>query len=339
MTSYQQELKLFDTKYSEKTKILFNIDNILHQQEFNIKNTITLFNNLIDFNNTNRLWYNISSSSDETKKQDNFQIHFTFFHGFFKNNKNFDNINHNLLGFLLGLNLDVYDNLDLGIFTSINKSYLTYEAGYKFLINQMISGAKIKYKMTEKFFMQALSFYSISSINNRFSDENIKLRKPNSIISYGADIMLGYEILLSNQAIITPTLGFFAGKFDYSCNSKNPECKEEINKIKKKENFKVDAILGLNFSQFINLKNIRFIPSISIKISQPINSKNSVLATDQEGGYTLTIPNNNKNSTNYHIGFGFGFHINRLELSLHYNTKIASKLLGHIISFNLSSSF
>jgi outer membrane lipase/esterase len=198
--------------------------------------------------------------------------------------------------------------------------------------------------ISDKWFVQGVGLFSRNAINNR------ELRGPVSAIeiargdfdvnAYGTEILVGHNHLVTGKTLMTTTMGL---EYLRLSGSRYKETGTTNNNflITKKDDNKLDAIIGTGFSYNGSFKNYTVIPEMHGNIYYDVLNQSPRVSVQVAGLVGDRLVNKTAEQTRafYNLGCGLSVLRGATEFSAGYDLYLGKKYIGHQGSLKVRINF
>jgi outer membrane autotransporter protein len=198
--------------------------------------------------------------------------------------------------------------------------------------------------ISDKWFVQGVGLFSRNAINNR------ELRGPVSAIeiargdfdvnAYGTEILVGHNHLVTGKTLMTTTMGL---EYLRLSGSRYKETGTTNNNflITKKDDNKLDAIIGTAFTYNGSFKNYTVIPEMHGNIYYDVLNLSPKVSIQVAGLVGDRLVNKTAEETRsfYNLGCGLSVLRGATEFSAGYDLYLGKKYIGHQGSLKVRVNF
>ncbi|WP_341756861.1 autotransporter outer membrane beta-barrel domain-containing protein [Candidatus Tisiphia endosymbiont of Nemotelus nigrinus] len=255
-------------------------------------------------------------------------------------------------GLIVGFDGLVHDNLLLGAAYSLidtKMSHKNQKNGDKTNGTTNIFSLYGLYQFAGNWFAEAIASYGITKVKNlegRVISTNLRsvtaldtaVAKYKSI-SYGGQLLAGYNYQPSEKLTITPTIGVRYTQFKDSGYTETGRSYQNL-AVKKRTYNKVEGILGLSTATNIQLDQLLLTPEVHGYVNYDFKGKAPVIDARLDG-IDKPLPTKLVKPSRlfFTVGTSLTAKHNMMEYGVAYNAHIAKKYIGHQGSLKLKVNF
>ncbi|WP_375318848.1 autotransporter domain-containing protein [Candidatus Tisiphia endosymbiont of Oplodontha viridula] len=255
-------------------------------------------------------------------------------------------------GLIVGFDGLVHDNLLLGAAYSLidtKMSHKNQKNGDKTNGTTNIFSLYGLYQFAGNWFAEAIASYGITKVKNlegRVISTNLRsvtaldtaVAKYKSI-SYGGQLLAGYNYQPSEKLTITPTIGVRYTQFKDSGYTETGRSYQNL-AVKKRTYNKVEGILGLSTATNIQLDQLLLTPEVHGYVNYDFKGKSPVIDARLDG-IDKPLPTKLVKPSRlfFTVGTSLTAKHNMIEYGIVYNANIAKKYTGHQGSLKLKVNF
>ena len=243
-------------------------------------------------------------------------------------------------GGVFGFDTLANENLTIGAAVSIvktNMKYKGYKAG-KTTIDTFMGSIYGSQQLAKDFFIQAVASFGSSKIKG--TDPRIVSKRINAdgqetakssygSMSYGGEVLFGYNAKVAESVLLTPMAGISYTKFsDESYKETGTTHRNRL--VSKKASSKIEAIVGARVSSSIDANGIAMIPEAHAFVSQKLGGKSGKVDARLDGMTSPFVTRTDKAAkTSYNVGVSVSAKAGAMEYGAGYDAYLAKKYVGH----------
>lgn len=240
-------------------------------------------------------------------------------------------------GVMIGVDTMVTDEHTVGMSLSYSSNKVKHKDGNEGDTSKVKSYTISIYGMQEindKWFVQGVGLFSRNAINNRerrFIPGGVEIARGDfDVNAYGTEVLVGYNHLVTDKVLMTTTMG---AEFLRLSNSRYKETGTTNQNllVSKKDDNKLDVIVGTSFAYNGSFKNYTLIPEMHGNITYDVLNKSPKIAVQLAGLAGDRLVNKTAEQTRvfYNIGVGLSVLRGATDFSAGYDLFLGKKYIGH----------
>ncbi|WP_425363964.1 autotransporter domain-containing protein [Candidatus Tisiphia endosymbiont of Hybos culiciformis] len=244
------------------------------------------------------------------------------------------------VGGVVGFDTLVNDELTIGAAVSVVNSHMKYEGDYagKTAINTVMGSIYGTQSFAKDFFVQAVA--SLGSSKIKGTDPRIVPTKTHesgqelakaaySAMSYGGEVLFGYNAKIADSALLTPMAGIRYTRFDDEA-YKETGTTHQNKIVGKKAVNDIEAVVGARASTAIDTDGITITPEAHAFVSQKLGDNSGKVNVKLEGMTDSFITKSDKAAkTSFNVGLGITAKAGVMEYGAGYDAYLANSYVGH----------
>ncbi len=251
------------------------------------------------------------------------------------------------VGGIVGVDAALNDNLTLGVAISVINADIKYKnlkAGSTLNANTMMLSVYGVQKLTEQFFVEAIASYGLTKVASKdrrtFSFGEQVAKANYESISYGGEILVGYNAVFNNSVLLTPLAGVRYVK------SQDDAYKETGTKLANRtveacNNSRTDGLIGARVSASVNVGSMVLVPEAHAMLSHRLGGKAGKFVAHLPGGRgePITTTPREVGKTLYNLGVSITAKNPIIEYGISYDVHLGSKYVAHQGSIKVRINF
>ena len=286
------------------------------------------------------------ASGDKEKR---YGVWFSPFYGMNiqKTNNNSPGYKSDYYGAVIGLDSAINDNTAIGIalsFARTDVKHKDHNTGDKTRSDTYIASIYGTYEITKQFFIHSLASIGTSKVKNKEIRieflKNTIAKASYKVMSWGAEIALGYHKKMANNLILTPKFGFDFNKV-YGIKYTETGSSLQNLTVKRKAMSRLEVVLGMRLAKSINMHDLVVTPEIHGNIRHGLFNHDLDVSIFQQNSGTSLIPHTpKKHRTLYNAGLGLDVvRDNIWEYNIGYDITLSEKYVAHQGTLKLKLKF
>jgi outer membrane autotransporter protein len=191
-------------------------------------------------------------------------------------------------------------------------------------------------ELADNWFVQGVASFGSTSIKNsagRIGFLNGSMTKETASakydsMSYGGELLAGYNYKISEGAVVTPMFGLDYNRFNDSGYTETGT-RNQNQIVSKKSTDKAQVIAGVRSVMAMDSSGVIINPEVHAFIRQSLGSKNPKMDIRLDGAGKLTTKSVKASKTLYNVGFGVGLQSGMVDYGIGYDLHLANKYVGH----------
>jgi outer membrane autotransporter protein len=220
-----------------------------------------------------------------------------------------------------------------GTFIGTKIDHKNFKKGDKTSVDTVLFTAYGVQQMTNNSYIQGIINFGSSRVHNneirRNSNTSTQIAKSNyTSMSFGAEVLAGYNHVISNKVVFSPMIGLNYSQFNDSSYSETGTTNQNTDVLKKASN-KLEGMLGARIvTSPFELNGVDVSPEVRASVRQILTAKKGAVELRLDGA-----PNVQKAvkliHTYVNLGTGINANYNSIDYGISYDTTIANKYISH----------
>jgi len=244
-------------------------------------------------------------------------------------------------GGTLGFDTMANDTMTVGVALTAAKTDLKHKninAGDKTKADTLMFSIYGVQQVTDNWFVQGIASFGSSKIKNNAKRigamngaRNVQTASAKyDSMSYGGEVLAGYNFKLSEMALVTPMFGLGYTKFNDSGYTETGT-RNQNQTVSKKSTDKLEAIIGARVvAAGTDMNGIIVTPEVHGFIRQALTNKTPKVDMRLDGLVNPITPKTAKAAkTFYNVGLGLNARAGMMEYGASYDAHLANKYVGH----------
>jgi outer membrane autotransporter protein len=232
------------------------------------------------------------------------------------------------------------DTMTVGVALTAAKTDLKHKnvnAGDKTKADTLMFSIYGVQQVTDNWFVQGIASFGSSKIKNSAkrvgSVNGVRINRIASAkydsMSYGGEVLAGYNHKFSDMALVTPMAGLAYTKFNDSGYTETGT-RNQNQTVSKKSTDKLEAIVGAIVAMATEVNGITITPEVHGFIRQSLTNKTPKVDMRLDGMVNQITPKTTKAAkTFYNVGLGFNARAGMMEYGAGYDAHMANKYVAH----------
>ncbi len=239
-------------------------------------------------------------------------------------------------GAVVGADTMVNDSLTLGVAVTLSRSDMKHKdvlAGGKTKANTAMFSLYGLQSFAGDWFAQGIVSFGSSKVTTR-SKQLVGANYQTGtgkydVLSYGAEVLTGYNYKMSQDVVLTPMLGLSYTRFNDS-GYKETGLGALNRTVSKRATDKFEAILGARVATNTQMNGMEVTPEAHAFVRQSLGNKAPKVDVRMDGlANPLAVKKGKVSNTLVNLGFGVNAKSGAMEYGVGYDATLGSKYMGH----------
>ncbi|WP_316354024.1 autotransporter domain-containing protein [Candidatus Trichorickettsia mobilis] len=239
-------------------------------------------------------------------------------------------------GGIVGFDCQANDRMTVGAALTILRTDVKHKnikAGDKTKVDMMMFSVYGLQQIADNWFVQGVASFGSGKVKNTekriTSTTNQTAAGKYDTMTYGAEVLGGYNYRFVDNATVTPMFGLAYNKFNDNGYKETGTTVQNLS-ISKKSNDKIEAIIGARVAMNTEMSGVVVTPELHGFIRQDMRGKSAKMDIRLDGMQTpLTAKSNKPAKTFYNLGCSLTAKAGMFEYGAGYDAHLANKYVGH----------
>jgi len=239
-------------------------------------------------------------------------------------------------GGIIGFDCQANDRMTVGAALTILRTDVKHKnikVGDKTKVDMTMFSVYGLQQIADNWFIQGVASFGSGKVKNTekriTSTANQTATGKYDTMTYGAEVLSGYNYRFVDNATVTPMFGLAYNKFNDSGYKETGTTVQNLS-ISKKSNDKIEAIIGARVAMNTEMSGVVVTPELHGFIRQDMRGKSAKMDIRLDGMQSpLTAKANKPAKTFYNLGCSITAKAGMFEYGAGYDAHLANKYVGH----------